>query len=259
MLADAARAMARLERRTAPAIAAASEAMIACLESGGTVFFCGNGGSAADAQHFACELAGRYLFDRPSLASIALTTNTSSLTAIGNDYGFDDVFARQLESLGTPGDVLVALSTSGGSRNVLRAVETAHALGMIVIAMTGLKGKGPAFASMCDLAMVSPHLSTPRIQEGHLAMGHAFCELVERSLFGHGRNVAPAGQRPTTAPKRAGTRRNSARGAAARPKPARRRATGRGAAARAPKPARRRASDRRAAAPRSRRTGAARG
>ena len=192
VLADAARAMARLERRAGPSIAAAAEAMIACLESGGTVFFCGNGGSAADAQHFACELAGRYLFDRPSLASIALTTNTSSLTAIGNDYGFDDVFARQLESLGTPGDVLVALSTSGNSRNVLRAVETAHALGMVVIGMTGLKDKGPSFAAMCDLALVSPHAVTPRIQEGHLAMGHAFCELVERSLFGHGRAADPS-------------------------------------------------------------------
>jgi D-sedoheptulose 7-phosphate isomerase len=221
VLADAARAMARLERRAAPAIAAAAEAMIACLESGGTVFFCGNGGSAADAQHFACELAGRYLFDRPSLASIALTTNSSSLTAIGNDYGFDDVFARQLESLGTPGDVLVALTTSGGSRNVVRAVETAHALGMIVIGMTGLKDKGPAFAAMCDLAMVSPHAVTPRIQEGHLAMGHAFCELVERSLFGHGRGAAAgrigASARSKAAPRRGATTRpkTTARGSTA--------------------------------------------
>ena len=242
VLADAARAMARLERRTAPAVAAASEAMIACLESGGTVFFCGNGGSAADAQHFACELAGRYLFDRPSLASIALTTNTSSLTAIGNDYGFDEVFARQLESLGTPGDVLVALSTSGGSRNVLRAVETAHALGMIVIAMTGLKGRGPAFAAMCDLAMVSPHLSTPRIQEGHLAMGHAFCELVERSLFGHGRAAPAARGVPGTGPRgKTASKRRSVRA----PKSAQRPATRGGAAA--------------ATLARPRRSGAARG
>ncbi len=231
VLADAARAMARLERRTASAVAAASEAMIACLESGGTVFFCGNGGSAADAQHFACELAGRYLFDRPSLASIALTTNTSSLTAIGNDYGFDDVFSRQLEALGTPGDVLVAISTSGGSRNVLRAVETAHALGMIVIAMTGLKGQGPAFAAMCDLAMVSPHTSTPRIQEGHLAMGHAFSELVERSLFGHGRNVTSSGRRSKTASTRGSSRRTRTPKAA--PRATRRKAASTSARARA--------------------------
>jgi D-sedoheptulose 7-phosphate isomerase len=181
VLKDASRTMARVERSTARAVAAAAEAMIACFEGGGTVYFCGNGGSAADAQHLACEFAGRYLVDRPGLPAVALTTNTSSLTSIGNDYGFEVVFARQLEGLGTPGDVLVALTTSGASANVLRAVETAHGLGMVVIGFTGLEGRG--FAARCDHALVTPHTLTPRVQEGHIAMGHALCQVVERALF----------------------------------------------------------------------------
>lgn len=181
VLKDASRNMARVERSAARPIAAAAEALIACFEGGGTVYFCGNGGSAADAQHLACEFAGRYLMDRPGLPAIALSTNTSSLTSIGNDFGFDVVFSRQLEGLGTPGDVLVALTTSGGSPNVLRAVEEAHVLGMVVIGFTGLKGK--AFAAKCDHALVTPHALTPRVQEGHIAMGHALCQVVERALF----------------------------------------------------------------------------
>jgi len=181
VLREASRAMARVERSGARSVAAAAEAIIACFENGGTVYFCGNGGSAADAQHLACEFAGRYLVDRPGLAAIALTTNTSSLTAIGNDFGFDQVFSRQLEGVASPGDVLVALTTSGGSANVLRAVEVAHALGMIVIGFTGLKGR--RFAALCDHALISPHASTPRVQEGHIAMGHAVCQLVEQGLF----------------------------------------------------------------------------
>jgi len=127
--------------------------------------------------------------ERPSLAAVALTTNTSALTAIGNDYGFDRVFARQLEGLGSPGDVLVAITTSGRSANVLRAVETGRAHGMVVIGMTGRAGRG--FAARCDHALVTPSDSTPRIQEGHIAMGHALCELVERSLFGRNRAGRP--------------------------------------------------------------------
>jgi len=181
VLKDASRSMARVERSTARPIAAAAEALIACFEGGGTAYFCGDGGSAADAQHLACEFAGRYLIDRPGLPAVALSTNTSSLTSIGNDFGFDVVFSRQLEGLGTPGDVLVALTTSGGSPNVLRAVETAHALGMVVIGFTGIKGK--SFAAQCDHALITPHALTPRVQEGHIAMGHALCQVVERALF----------------------------------------------------------------------------
>jgi len=194
ILADAGRSMARLAAHAARAVAAAAESVVASLEEGGTIYFCGNGGSAADAQHLATELAGRYFIDRPPLAAVALTTNTSALTAIGNDYGFDRVFARQLEGLGSPGDVLVAITTSGRSANVLRAVETARAHGMVVIGMTGRAGRG--FAARCDHALVTPSDSTPRIQEGHIAMGHALCELVERSLFGRNRaGRAPAARR----------------------------------------------------------------
>jgi D-sedoheptulose 7-phosphate isomerase len=162
-------------------VAEAAEAMIACLEGGGTVYFCGNGGSAADSQHLAAELSGRYLLKRPALAATALTTNSSALTAIGNDFGFEQVFSRQLEGVGMPGDVLIAITTSGGSRNIRMAVESAHAMGMTVIGMTGLKGK--RFAASCDIALVTPSDFTPRIQEGHITMGHALCELVERALF----------------------------------------------------------------------------
>ncbi len=180
-LREAGRTMSAVERTCAPALAAAAEALIASLESGGTVYFCGNGGSAADAQHLACELAGRYLIDRPALAAVALSTNSSSLTAIGNDFGYDAVFARQLEGLGSPGDVLVAITTSGRSRSVLTAVRVAHACGMTVIGMTGPAGRG--FAAGCDHALVAPGRSTPRIQEAHIALGHTLCELVERAMF----------------------------------------------------------------------------
>jgi D-sedoheptulose 7-phosphate isomerase len=177
----AGRSLARLERHATRAVAEAAEAVVASLESGGTVYFCGNGGSAADAQHLAAELSGRYLVDRPALAAVSLTTNSSALTAIGNDFGFERVFARQLEGLGVAGDVLVAISTSGGSRNVVAAIEVAHQQGMTVIGMTGLKGGN--FAALCDLALITPSDSTPRVQEGHIAMGHVLCELVERALF----------------------------------------------------------------------------
>ena len=177
----AGRSLVRLERHATRAVAEAAEAVVASLESGGTVYFCGNGGSAADAQHLAAELSGRYLAERPALAAVSLTTNSSALTAIGNDYGFERVFARQLEGLGVAGDVLVAISTSGGSPNVVAAIEVAHQQGLTVIGMTGLKGRD--FAALCDLALVSPSDSTPRVQEAHVAMGHVLCELVERALF----------------------------------------------------------------------------
>ena len=190
----------RTERTTAAAVAAAAEAMIACLEGGGTVFFCGNGGSAADAEHLAGELSGRYLVDRPAFSALSLTANTSTLTAIGNDYGFEQVFARPLSGMGKPGDVLVAITTSGRSPNVRRAVETAHGLGMVTIGMTGEKGR--AFAAHCDIALITPSATTPRIQEGHIVMGHIVCELVERALL---RRTPPA--------SRGTRRRRSRRGA----------------------------------------------
>jgi len=180
-LAESARNAARLARSAAPAVAAAAEALVGCFENGGTVYFCGNGGSAADAQHLAAEFSGRYMVERPGLPAVALSTNSSAVTAIGNDYGYEQVFSRQLEGLGAPGDVLVAITTSGKSESIRRAVRAAHRLGMTVIGMTG--ARGAEFAALCDIALVTPHASTPNIQEGHIVMGHAFCQIVERALF----------------------------------------------------------------------------
>jgi D-sedoheptulose 7-phosphate isomerase len=190
ILAEAERAVRETVRRGAGPVAAAAELVVTSLRAGGTVYFCGNGGSAADAQHFACELSGRFMLDRPALPAVALSTNTSALTAIGNDFGYRHVFSRQLEGVGVPGDVLVAITTSGGSANVLEAVRVARRLGMRVIGFTG--HKGAAFAKRCDVALVTPgKASTPHVQEGHLVMGHAFLELVERAMF-----AAPGNARP---------------------------------------------------------------
>jgi len=152
---------------------------------GRTVFFCGNGGSAAQAQHFAAELAVRYVVDRPALPSVALGADTAMLTAAGNDYGFERVFARQIESLGRRGDLLVALSTSGGSANVLAAVKAARERGLKVIGLTGARGR--AFARRCDLALVVPTTVTARIQEVHLLVGHLLCERAESVAQGRAR------------------------------------------------------------------------
>ena len=183
-LRETARTLAAVEKKNASAVAAAAELILGCFENGGTVFFCGNGGSAADAQHLAAEFSGRYLVERPGLPAVALTTNSSAVTAIGNDYGYDQVFSRQLEGIGAPGDVLVAITTSGRSESIRRAVRAAHKLKMTVIGMTG--AKGAEFAALCDVALVTPSDVTPNIQEGHIAMGHAFCLVVERSMFPDG-------------------------------------------------------------------------
>jgi D-sedoheptulose 7-phosphate isomerase len=187
-LREAARTLRLTEKRCASAVAEAAEAVIGSLETGGTIYFCGNGGSAADSQHLATEFAGRFQMERAALAAVALTTNSSSLTAIGNDYGYSHVFSRQLEGLGTPGDVLIAITTSGGASSVRRAVRTARRLGMTTIGMTGLKGG--AFAAECDIALVTPHTATSHVQEGHIAMGHALCLLVERAVFARNELVA---------------------------------------------------------------------
>jgi len=144
---------------------------------GRTVFFCGNGGSAAEAQHLATELAVRFVRDRKALPALALGTDGALLTAAGNDYGFDRIFARQIEALGRPGDLLVAMTTSGRSPNVLEAVRAARARGLRVAGMTGQAGT--AFARRCDVALVVPSLETARIQEVHLLVGHICCERAE--------------------------------------------------------------------------------
>jgi D-sedoheptulose 7-phosphate isomerase len=151
--------------------------------AGKKVLLCGNGGSAADAQHIAAELVGRFVIERRPLAAIALTTDTSALTAIANDYGYDAVFARQVRALGAAGDVAFAISTSGRSPSVLRAAEACRELGITTIGLTG--GDGGALAGMVDVTLrVSASTQSARIQETHILVGHVICELVDRQLFG---------------------------------------------------------------------------
>jgi len=157
-----------------------ADGIIASLSNGNKVLIIGNGGSAADAQHMAAEIIGRYKQDRPAYAAIALTTDTSALTAISNDYGFEWVFARQVEGLGQPGDVLLALSTSGRSPSILKALHTARELGLITIGFTGIGGE--AMGALCDDLLIAPSDDTPVIQQIHLAIGHAICEALEQAM-----------------------------------------------------------------------------
>jgi len=154
----------------------------ACLKRGGKILLCGNGGSAADAQHIAGELLSRYEFDRAPLAAVALTTDTSVLTAIGNDYGYEQVFERQVEGLGRRGDVLIALSTSGRSPNILRALEAAKKRGLVTIGFTGEAGGD--MATRCDFIFRAPSDKTPVIQQIHITAAHVICGLIERSVGG---------------------------------------------------------------------------
>ena len=158
----------------------AGERLSAALAQGGKVLLCGNGGSAADSQHIAAELTGRFVRDRRPLAALALTTDTSALTCIANDYSFDEVFARQVAALGAPGDCLLGISTSGNSRNVIKAVEAARERGLQVIGLLGRDGG--ALRALCDLAVVVPSDSTARIQEAHAFIGHTLCGLIESTL-----------------------------------------------------------------------------
>lgn len=163
----------------------AVQAMVSCLLGSGKIMACGNGGSAADAQHFAAELLNRFERERPPLAAIALTTDSSTLTAIGNDYDFDQVFSKQVSALGQPGDVLLAISTSGNSRNVLRAIEVAHEREVKVIALTGREGGaiGQALAPG-DVHLCVPDPRTARIQEVHLLVLHCLCDGIDYMLLG---------------------------------------------------------------------------
>jgi D-sedoheptulose 7-phosphate isomerase len=161
----------------APRVATVAQRMAEVLLRGGKLLFVGNGGSAADAQHLAAEFVNRFQRDRRALAAVALTTDSSVLTSIGNDLGFDQVFSRQVEALARPGDLLVAISTSGNSVNVLRAVEVGRELGLATVALTG--GSGGALAAAAEEAFVVQSHETPRIQETHITLGHALCALVE--------------------------------------------------------------------------------
>lgn len=162
------------------AVAQAGALATQSLRAGGKLMFCGNGGSAADSQHLAAELTGRFIKDRRPLAALALSTDSSALTCIANDYSFDEVFARQVQGLGRAGDLLIAISTSGNSRNVIRAVEEAKALGMSVIGLLGRDGG--ALRERCDVAIVVPSQVTARIQESHILIGHTLCGLIEQQL-----------------------------------------------------------------------------
>lgn len=155
----------------------ACETAVATLKAGGKILLCGNGGSAADAQHIAAELTGRYKTERSALAGIALTTDTSALTAIGNDYGYEFVFSRQLEALGREGDLLIAISTSGNSGNVVKALELARKIGIKTIGLSGRTGG--AMNELCELNLVVPSNDTPRIQEMHIMIGHIICQAID--------------------------------------------------------------------------------
>jgi D-sedoheptulose 7-phosphate isomerase len=161
-------------------VSRAADLATAALASGHKLMLCGNGGSAADSQHIAAELVGRFVKDRKALPAIALTTDTSALTSIGNDYGFEDVFARQVSGLGSVGDCLVAISTSGNSRNVIRAAETARAAGIHTIGLLGRDGG--ALLKLCDVPIVIPSTTTARIQEAHSFIGHSLCAMIEEAL-----------------------------------------------------------------------------
>jgi D-sedoheptulose 7-phosphate isomerase len=165
-----------------PEIADLATRMAECLRRGGTVALCGNGGSASQAQHLAGELVGRFRRERPAFKALALNTDTTILTAIGNDYGFDEIFRRQVEGLLGAGDLLLCLSTSGNAENVLRAVEEGRSRGVFTAGLTG--ESGGKLAQAADLCLKIPHHQTSTIQEAHLAIGHILCDLVERELAG---------------------------------------------------------------------------
>ncbi|MCS6785704.1 MAG: D-sedoheptulose 7-phosphate isomerase [Thiobacillaceae bacterium] len=162
-------------------LAQVAQACIAALTHGNKILFAGNGGSAADAQHLAGELVSRFGYDRPGLAAFALTTDTSVLTAIGNDYGYEQLFARQVEAVGRPGDILIAISTSGRSPNVLNALRVARDRRLVTVGLTGRSGGH--MPPLCDYCLRAPADSTPRIQECHISLGHTLCFLIEQALY----------------------------------------------------------------------------
>jgi D-sedoheptulose 7-phosphate isomerase len=162
-------------------IARVAEACIAALQRGNKILLAGNGGSAADSQHLAAELVNRFNYDRPGLPAFALSTDTSILTAIGNDYGYEHLFARQIEAVGSAGDVFLGISTSGRSPNILSALRVARAKGLVTVGLTGRSGG--QMAEHCDYCLRSASDCTPRIQEGHISIGHTICWLIEQRMF----------------------------------------------------------------------------
>ena len=165
-------------------IEAVAKLCVALYKNNKKTILAGNGGSAADAQHIAAEMVGRYGFDRPSLPSLALTTDTSALTAIGNDYGYDKVFSRQLEGMGQEGDLFIGISTSGNSQNIINAFKSAKEKNIITVALVGRDGG--EMAQLADIALIVPSNATPRIQESHILIGHIICDIIEKEIFGDG-------------------------------------------------------------------------
>ena len=165
-------------------IATVGRECVALYKNGKKTLLAGNGGSAADAQHIAAELVGRYGFDRPSIPSLALTTDTSNLTAIGNDYGYDKVFSRQMEGMGSEGDLFIGISTSGNSVNIINAITAAKEKGVKTVALVGRDGG--EMGRIADYAIIIPSNDTPRIQESHILVGHMICDIIEKELFGNG-------------------------------------------------------------------------
>lgn len=172
----------------ADTIVDAAQMILKAYQTGGKVLLIGNGGSAADAQHIAAELIGRFQLERTGLPAIALTTNTSALTALANDYEYDAVFSRQLEALASNKDILIAITTSGTSPNILKAVEAAHSKGVYVVGLTG--GNGGKLKDMADLTIMVPSDNTARIQEAHITIGHIICHLVEKGLFNESSGIS---------------------------------------------------------------------
>ena len=173
-----------IEEQLTPGIAQMAAMAIECFRSGGKLLIMGNGGSAADSQHFAAEIVSRFRLERPALPAIALSTDTSILTAIGNDYGFEAAFRRQVEALATPGDLVIGISTSGNSPNVEQALQRARERGCRTIGLLGRDGG--TIGPQCDLALVIPSNDTPRIQEGHITIIHIVCDLIEQGIFAAG-------------------------------------------------------------------------
>jgi len=178
MIEDSIQAKEKMLEMHSQTIRQIAEQMCRVLENGGKILWCGNGGSAADAQHLSCELVSKFYVDRDALPSIALTTNTSILTAIPNDYNFEVVFRRQVEALGRKGDLIVGISTSGNSKNVIEALKKAREIGMFTVGFTG--STGGAMKEFCDILLNVPSTDTPRIQEAHITAGHIICYLVEK-------------------------------------------------------------------------------
>jgi len=168
--------------QTADVVEQITGAIIHCFRQGNKLLICGNGGGAADAQHVAGEFVNRFRYDHAALPAIALTTDTSILTCIGNDSAFENIFSRQVEALAKPGDILVGISTSGGSANILKALDVARSRGLVTIAFTGEKGR-EKMGPKCDLCLVIPSSDTPRIQESHIFVWHFICSVVERTIF----------------------------------------------------------------------------